>query len=30
MSKEKIKDIFEANHCCYGYRRIHAALKKED
>ncbi|RHT29957.1 MULTISPECIES: IS3 family transposase [Butyricicoccus] len=28
--KEKIKDIFEANHCCYGYRRIHAALKKED
>ena len=27
--KEKIKDIFESNHHCYGYRRIHAALKKE-
>lgn len=27
--KEKIKDIFESNHRCYGYRRIYAALKKE-
>ena len=27
--KEKIKDIFESNHRCYGYRRIYATLKKE-
>jgi transposase InsO family protein len=27
--KEKIQNIFEENHRCYGYRRIHTALKKE-
>ena len=27
--KEKIKNIFESNHRCYGYRRIYATLKKE-
>lgn len=27
--KEKITDIFESNYRCYGYRRIHAALKNE-
>lgn len=27
--KECIRSIFETNHCCYGYRRIHIALQKE-
>ena len=22
-------DIFEGNHCCYGYRRIHASLTRQ-
>lgn len=26
--RESITDLFEANHRCYGYRRIHAALAK--
>lgn len=26
---DRIHDIFESNYCCYGYRRIHAELKKE-
>ena len=27
--KERIREIFEENHRCYGYRRIHASLYKE-
>lgn len=27
--KNKIKEIFEINKSCFGYRRIHALLKKE-
>lgn len=27
-TKEQIKSLFEENKCCYGYRRIHALLKK--
>lgn len=27
--KIKIKDIFESNYLCYGYRRIYQVLKKE-
>lgn len=26
---DRIQEIFESNYCCYGYRRIHAELKKE-
>lgn len=26
---DRIREIFESNYCCYGYRRIHAELKKE-
>ena len=25
-----IADIFERNHRCYGYRRIHASLGRQD
>lgn len=27
--RERIRAIFEENHRCYGYRRIHAALRNE-
>ena len=27
--KETIRKIFNENHCCYGYRRIHASLRKK-
>lgn len=27
-ARQSISDLFEANHRCYGYRRIHAALAK--
>ena len=28
-AREQIQAVFEENHRCYGYRRIHAALRKE-
>lgn len=27
--KKQIKEIFKQNRCCFGYRRIHALLKRE-
>ena len=26
---DRIQEIFESNYCCYGYRRIHADLRRE-
>ena len=28
--RQTIADIFESNHRCYGYRRIHASLSRQD
>ena len=28
--RQSITDIFESNHCCYGYRRLQASLIKRD
>lgn len=28
-ARQSISDLFEANHRCYGYRRIHAALARQ-
>lgn len=28
--RRKICEIFEENRCCYGYRRIHAILSREN
>ena len=27
--RRSMADIFEGNHCCYGYRRIHASLTRQ-
>jgi len=27
--RSKVRDIFNENRCCYGYRRVHAVLKNE-
>ncbi|MBA2134174.1 IS3 family transposase [Capillibacterium thermochitinicola] len=29
MLRSKVRDIFNENRCCYGYRRVHAVLKNE-
>ena len=28
--RQSITDIFESNHCCYGYRRLQASLTRQD
>jgi hypothetical protein len=28
-ARRAIADIFETNHCCYGYRRLHASLNRQ-
>ncbi len=29
FARSRIREIFEENHCCYGYRRIYHSLKRE-